>query len=84
MKKRKIRKLNKNETRKIGKMPKIVEELSEQTSELISQIGKLTIEMQNVREANKQLKERIAFCEGHIREKENKLNMIRSVLRVER
>lgn len=81
MKKQKIRKLTKNEAKKMKEIPKVVEQLSEKTSELISQIGKLTVEMQNLRENNKLLKERAAFCEGHIREKETKLNMIRSIIR---
>ena len=56
------------------------EELSEKVSELIGQIGKITLEVQSLRDINKGLRERVAFCEGTIRAKDTKINMIKSVL----
>lgn len=50
---------------------------SEKISNLIAQIAGLTIKMQNLQLRNKELEEKVRFCEGHIREKKNKLNMIR-------
>ena len=53
---------------------------SEKISELIAEISKLTIRIQQLEKVNEELQERISFKEGHMREKENKINMIRSIV----
>jgi hypothetical protein len=49
-------------------------------SKLIEEIGKLTVKIQTIQKEMEKLSERLAMKEGHIREKENKLNMIRSIV----
>ena len=55
-------------------------EQSEKISELLSEIGKLNVRIQQLERMNIELVEKISFKEGHLREKENKLNMIRSIV----
>ena len=76
----KFRKLTKSEEKKIKEMPIIVEKLSEKTSDLISQIGNLTVKIQYLEREIENLNERIEMYKGHIREKENKINMIRKII----
>ncbi|VVB79060.1 Uncharacterised protein [uncultured archaeon] len=56
------------------------ENQSEKISELVTQIGIITVQVQELNLANKKLKEDVAFCKGHIREKETKINMIKSIV----
>lgn len=49
-------------------------------SKLIEEIGNLTIKIQSLHIEIESMKERLLMYQGHIREKENKLNLIRSLI----
>ena len=57
-----------------------LKEQSEKISQLVSEIGKLNIKIQDLEKTNESLRHDLAYSHGHMREKENKINMIRSIL----
>lgn len=59
-------------------------EQSEKISDLIAQIAGLTVKLQQQNINLEYLKRELEFCKGHLGEKENKLNMIKSVLSVQK